>query len=191
MDQALIIKEADEAARKEIEKHGTPYLINYEVSRKKAAELAAKLSANPFVVELGAIFMDFKLGESIKEGKQPEHEKISSDAAAKFLEKYAVPQNIIFKIKNCIEAHHKKIPFSCIEAEICANADCYRFLSLQGMIGTFMLMGARKSSYEDTIKLCESKFNEKLNILSFGVCKEELEEDIGTIRKFLDLAKKK
>src|SRR3989344_1198819 len=121
-----IIEESRKYALSEIEKYGAPTLIAFEISEKKAIELARKLKADETIVRVGIVLMDVKLGQALKEGRLKEHVAMSSQASKVFLEKYNLDEKTKNKIINCIEAHHKKIKFSCIESEICGNADCYR-----------------------------------------------------------------
>jgi hypothetical protein len=73
--------------------------------------------------------MDLKLGQAFKEGRSQDHVQMSVDAVRVFLDRFDdLDTSKKEKIINCVEAHHKDVPFTCIEAEICANADCYRFL---------------------------------------------------------------
>ena len=72
--------------------------------------------------------MDIKLGEAKKEGCLKEHSKISADATKNFLQQFDINDELKNKIVNCVEAHHATIPFTSKESELCANADCYRFI---------------------------------------------------------------
>ena len=82
-----MIEEARKYAISEIEKFGTPTLINFNISERKAVELAEKLNANKEVVLIGNSLMDLKLGQAKSEDRIKEHVKMSSDAAKDFLEK--------------------------------------------------------------------------------------------------------
>ncbi len=87
------------------------------------------------------------------------------DATKIFLEKYPLTKEEQKKIINCVEAHHKGVKFNCVEAEICANADCYRFL--------------------------HPKMNEKHKILSLDICKKELEPYYQEFKKLFEKASEK
>ena len=99
---------------------------------------------------------------------------MSSEFSSKFLKNYDITKNEFDKIINCIEAHHGKKAFDCIEAEIVANADCYRFIH---PLGAFSYLGILFNRSDDTIqniKQLEFKQKEKYNMLSLEKAKEEL-----------------
>ncbi len=184
-----MIEEARKYAISEIEKFGTPTLINFNISERKAVELAEKLNANKEVVLIGNSLMDLKLGQAKSEDRIKEHVKMSSDAAKDFLEKSNLNQETKDKIINCVEAHHGTIPFNCIEAEICANADCYRFIHPKGFFAYLTFLGKTKDNFDDCLNQAEKKMDEKHNILSLDICKEELEEYYKTLKKFITESK--
>lgn len=185
-----IIQKARELALSETEKNGTPIKEHFELANSKGQEIARKLKENKDIVLLGTILMDLKLGECLKEGKLSEHVKRSSEAAKIFLNQFKIDQKVKDKIINCIEAHHKEIPFSCKEAEICANADCYRFLHPRGVFAYFKLLGTRFSEFEKVMEAAEAKMEEKKKILSLDICKKELEPYYTTFKSLFQEAKK-
>ncbi|GHV24968.1 hypothetical protein FACS1894176_02400 [Bacteroidia bacterium] len=129
----IYIKSAKEFALNEIEKYGLPTLVNFELSEQKAIELVHKLNANETIVTLGVYLMDCKLGQAFSEKRVTEHVQMSVEASEEFLKQFDLTRDDKAKILNCVAAHHGTVPYSCIEAEICANADCYRFISPKGV----------------------------------------------------------
>ena len=186
MEMKEIITKAEEYALEEIEKYGTPKKEHFVLANKKGQELAEKLGVDKDVVLLGTILMDLKIGEAIKNNKLSEHVKMSSDASKKFLEQFNLDENILEKILNCIDAHHKDKEFACKEAEICANADCYRFLTLRGVFGALVLWGRRNESVDFCLENLEKKVEEKYKILSLDICKEELKENYKLIKRLIE-----
>ncbi len=180
-----IIKKAEELALAEIEKYGTPIKPHFYFSNKKGVELAKKLGANENIVEIGTRLMDIKIGEAIIQNKLKNHVKMSSDEAKIFLSQFKINSEEFDKIINCIEGHHKDIDWECIEAEICANADCYRFLILKNWIAYMHLLGKRGLSFGESIKIAGEKLEEKWNILSLDICKKELEPHYKIIKEMI------
>ena len=168
-----ITQEAKNLALKEIEKFGIPNLVHFEISEKKVIELCEKLNADKTIALTGYYLMDLKLGESFKFNKIEDHIKMSLDGARQFFTKSNLDEETKKKIINCIEAHHGNIPFICKEAEICANADAYRFLHPKGFFATLAFIG-KDLGFEKTLNLLNQKINEKYKILSIDICKEEL-----------------
>ena len=155
---------------------GMPLKNHLDISIKKGIMLADIYKANKVIVLFGILLMDIKLGEAIKNNKITEHTKMSSDFAKEFLEKSDFSNLEKEKIINCVEAHHGKIPYTCIEAEICANADCYRFIHPVGVFTYAFSLAKRTDDYIERIKNLKYKLNEKYNILSLPKAKEELKE---------------
>ena len=180
-----LVAKARNYALAEIEKYGTPLLTHFDISEKKAIELAKKIKADETIVRVGISLMDLKLGQALKENRLQEHVRMSVEAARLFLEKFGLDKEKEDKIINCIEAHHRDIEFTCIEAEICANADCYRFIHPRGFFAYLTLLGKRCDNFDDCLNQAEMKLDEKNNILSLETCKRELGDYYVTLKKFI------
>ena len=180
-----LIKESKEYALSEIEKYGAPILVHFNLSERKAIELAKKLNADETIIKVGMALMDLKLGQALKEKRLPEHVSMSVESSKIFLKKFNLDNETENKIINCIEAHHKHVDFNCIEAEICANADCYRFIHPRGFFAYLTLLGKRYDNFDDCLIQAEMKINEKQNILSLDICKEELDKYYKTLKIFI------
>lgn len=185
-----LIAAARRMAILEIEKYGSPPLPNFEIANKQGQLLAEQFHLDKDIVMLGTLLMDLKLGECLKEGKLGEHTKRSRDAAATFLSQHDISEEKKEKILHCVEAHHATLPFTCKEAEICANADCYKFLVIDGWLKFFYTLGARDEfSYEQALNYAETKADEKWHALSLDFCKKELEPQYTRIKEFCKHAK--
>ncbi len=183
-----VIDKARTWALEEIEKNGTPAIEHFDLSNSIGQNLSEKFDADKDIVLIGTILMDVKLGECFREGKLQEHVKRSSDASKMFLKQYDIDEDTFNKIVNCIEAHHGKIAFLCREAEICANADCYRFLHPKGVFAYFKLLGKRFSEFSKVINQVNTKMEEKWTILTLQECKNELMPYYETFKKYLYIA---
>ncbi len=177
-----LIKFAYAWAQKEVDTYGTrpPFFLPFE----KGQVLAKQLNANADVVSLGALLMDIKLLEALHLKKAPEHIKMGVAASRDFLRSYGAEPKLIDAVIHCIEAHHGTIPYQSIEAEICANADCYKFLTTKNWLNFFAATNDEEPGY------AEQKFNEKVGVLSLQLCKEELAPHISAIKKIVALSKK-
>lgn len=184
-----LIDDSRSYALSEIEEFGTPHPIHFEISEKKAIELAGILNADQIIVQTGIHLMDLKLGQAMKDGDVPSHVRMSVDSARNWLANYDLDEASKNKIINCIEAHHGDIPFSCIEAEICANADCYRFIHPKGIFVYLTMLGERGLSFSECLSVAEKKMEEKYNILSLDNCKKELEDYYHTLKSYIADAK--
>jgi len=184
-----IIQEAKRLALREIEEFGIPPLIHFEISEKKVIELCEMLNADKTIALTGYYLMDLKLGEAIKLNKTKDHIKMSLSVAKPFLEKFGLDEETKKKIINCIEAHHGEVPFICKEAEICANADAYRFLHPKGFFATLIFTG-KDLGFEKTLNLLDQKIDEKYKILSIDICKKELGKYYGQFKELIKSALK-
>ena len=133
--------------------------------------------------------MDLKLGEAFKNGIQKEHVKMSSEAAKVFLSDYDLDKNEKEILINSVEAHHGSISYNSIEAEICANADCYRFVHPKGVFYYFTTLSKRYSDFDSVINQIETKLNEKINIVSIPIVKEELFDYYNTLIDYINLCR--
>jgi len=185
-----VIEKVRKVALEETAKFGTPAIEHIELSNAVGQELAKKLGADKNIVLLGTLLMDIKLGECFAEGKLQEHVERSAAFTKALLKREKVSPEIINKVINCVEAHHKKISFSCIESEICANADCYRFLHPRGLVASIKLWSQRPVDIDEMIKQIEYKVEEKKAILTLDICKAELDPYYGMIKEIFKKAKK-
>jgi hypothetical protein len=184
-----IVQKSREFAISEIEKFGAPNLIHFEITEKKAIQLAEKLNVNVEIVRVGVYLMDVKLGQAMKESKLSQHVEMSSKASKKFLEQFDIDAISKNQIINCVEAHHGTIPFNSIEAEICANADCYRFIHPKGFFLFLMILGKRGLNFSDSLNMAEMKLDEKYNILSLDFCKKELGDIYKKLKDYIQIAR--
>ena len=181
-----VIQKAMQMAVKEIEETGLPLRIHFDSANEKGQELAEKLGADKEVVLLGTMLMDVKIGQANKEGRNKEHVAMSAAYARELLAEFNLPAEKVKKVLNCIEAHHKDVPFICKEAEICANADCYRMLVPKNL---FLLIAAKITlgwSLQDALNFAYYKVEEKHNILTLEMCKKELESNYQMLRKLFE-----
>lgn len=156
------------------------------VAFEKGKSLAKYYEADEDIVLVGVYLMDYKLKEAGEIGKKQEHTAMASEFAKEFLNNYDITEEEKGKIINCIEAHHGKVPFNCIEAEICANADCYRFISPTGVFSYMCFLTTKLDNLEAILTKVMAKMNEKYQMLSLDKAKEELEESYQMFLKLIN-----
>ena len=147
----------------------------FDICYINLSKICKKYNADETLTTIGLCLMDIKLGEAIDKNMLNMHVKMSSDFAKKFLKDYDLTKEETEKIINCIEAHHKDISFSCIEAEICANLDCYRFIHPVGVLAYANILNEAKLSMKNQTIELKKKLKEKHDILSLDYVKQELE----------------
>lgn len=181
-----IINKAKELAMAEINKFGAPKMEHFVLANNEGQKIAGVLKADKDIVLLGTILMDLKIGQCLKEKRLSEHVQDSSLAAQEFLKQFDLNAEPFKKIVSCIESHHGADKYYCLEAEICANADCYRFLSPEGFFHGLIVLGNRYSNFNEALAYLEKKIEEKHNVLSLDICRQELE---GYYHNFKELIK--
>jgi|SRR3989344_9294147 len=185
-----IIEKANKLAIKEIEKYGAPSIWNFRITNRQGQILAEKYKADKNIVLLGTLLIDLKLGQALKENTIKQHIKMSTDTARKFLEKEKVSKETLEKVIHCIEAHHGNIPYQSREAEIVANADCYRFLTLRGSLMFLVdLVKKERESFDNALNYIEEKADEKWKIVSLPEVKKELKPNYKLIKELVHKAK--
>lgn len=184
-----IIEESERFALEEIEKYGWPRRVAFEIANSKGLYLARELNADSLVVQVGTRLMDVKLGQAISENRINEHVKMSAEAAKEFLKKFDIDEKTKTKILNCVEAHHGEVSFICKEAEIVANADCYRFLTPKGFLEALISYGKMGLSLDEALKRIEEKVEEKRRMVSLDICRRELDKNYLQIKDFLKKAR--
>ncbi len=185
-----IIAQADALAREEISKFGVPKLEHFVLANEKGQQLAEELKVNKEIVLLGTILMDLKIGQCLKEGRLSEHVKDSSLAAQEFLKQFNLEEEVLKKIISCIESHHGVNKYYCPEAEICANADCYRFLSAEGFFHGLLIFSGRYNDLNEALSQSEKKIEEKYGVLSLDICKKELTDNYYNFKKLIKEARR-
>lgn len=154
----------------------------FTLALRKGELLAQKLGADENVVLLGALFMDSMLSLAIKQDRVEEHIQMAEDKAKRILSRFPkVSKEEKKNILHCIREHHGAGSFYSIESEICCNADCYKFLSIEGIIYG---IHEKDMPIGNLVILYKKKVEEKWNALSLDICKKELEPQYRLIKKF-------
>ncbi len=183
-----IINELDQLAVAEIMEHAVPTLDDYNDTVNLAVELGKKLNANLDVIRLGARLLEIKLGEAIHKKKKAHYVEMSSDFTKSFLVSYPLSEEFKKKVISCIEEQNEN-KFSCIEAEICANAMRCNYLTPKKIFKRFYNLHDRGYSFAEAFLLVDEKTEEKWKRLTLDVCKNNWKNNYDKIREFIELAR--
>lgn len=167
-----LIEDAFELANRTIPTTKNHIYVTFDIGEM----LADYYKADKDIVRIGLYLMDIKLTEARKEGRKKEHDLMAVEYVREFLKDYDVTKEECDKIINCVEAHHKRVPFSSIEAEICANADCYRFIHPKGVFTYQDFLAAKLGNLDEITKKLQEKLEEKYKIISLDKVKLDLEK---------------
>lgn len=182
------VKKAKSFVLEEQKRTSMPLLQHIELSSKVGIRLAKGLGANAEIVEVGTYLMDCMIGEALRQGKLPEHIKMSAEKAQELMKDSDLSDKDKGNITHCVLEHHGVEKFYSLESEICCNADCYRFISIKGF--SYAIRYLREMPFSDLVNLLENKANEKWKAVTLKECKDELEPQYRLITKFLDELKK-
>ena len=185
--QALI-KKVKKFVYEDVKKFGVPSKFQVDYTNEKGQWLVKELGADAKIVLLGTLLMDCKLGQTYTEGRLKEHVEMSRKKAEELLSKdNKIMKEEIQNVLHCVQEHHGVKKFYSLESEICCNADCYKFASIKGVVGSIKNM--RDMPLDDLVKLFLAKANEKWNALSFEICKKDLGSQYKSIKSLLKLYK--
>lgn len=179
------MQKAHELAMNQSKAHGIPARQIIELANRKGQEIAENFGANKDIVLAGTLLMDCQLGPAMERGDVAQHTALAADRARELFDEFPeIDAETQGKVLACILEHHGAESFNCIESEICCNADCYRFLSVEGFLLSVRYL--RDMSFESLLQILRNKVAEKRQALSLPPCTEELEPEIALIQELLD-----
>ena len=184
-----LVKNSKKFALSEIKKYNPDFEDFYFIPVPIGIELAKKLNADVDIVKIGLYLMDCKVLQAQKEGIIEKHVEMSVEATKEILKDYDISEEIKNNIINCVEAHHGTKEYISIEAEICANADCYKFIHPKGVFTYASMLGRRFNDINKELEQLEYKLDEKYNVISLEIVKEELEEYYYQFKNMIKNAK--
>jgi len=179
-----IIEKTKEFGFAQTKEYKRPAAFGIDLANRKGQELTEALGSDRDIVLMGTLLMDCRLGSAISENRIKEHIQISYEAANEFLSQFPelnkeTKENILY----CVKQHHGVEKFYSLEAEICCNADCYKFISVEGIVGHIRY--APDTDLKELTKRYSLKADEKWNTLTLDMCKKELEPQYKAIKEFL------
>lgn len=185
-----LVKVSYEYNESELEKNKSEIGVLDDLALKKGVELAKKYNANETIIRIAMNFMDSKLPEASKEGVPKEHIARGLKVCQEYLEKLVdASDEDKENILACVREHHGAEKYSSIEAEICANADCYKFMSPRGIMAYASVLARRHNNLDMEWDKLESKMDEKSRIVSMEEIKEELEPTYQIFKEMLNKAR--
>ncbi len=176
-------------AREQIDQYGLPPQHFLNLSIEKGKEIAKLLQADENAVVVGLYLKDCKLGEAYSSNRAQEHVAMGVEASKIFLQPFNLNQKTIDTLLNCVAAHHGAVPYTSLEAEIVANADCYPFIHPIGVIYYIGMLGKRGLNHNEIIDGVEAKLEEKHAIMSLPYVKKQLEPHYQILKKLFQTAR--
>jgi len=177
-----IIEEARKLMQRQTKKNQAPAWTLTELAIKKGKDLARKYKVDQEIVLL-ALYLAHLVFSKVPKGKiQRTHEILSLKPAQQFLEKNHFPKDKQKIVLNAIAAHHGKVPFLSKEVEVMVNAECFKFVTVEGCLIYLHELGQRGYNYQKSVELVFYKMNQKRKLLTLSDCKKEAARNIKIIK---------
>jgi hypothetical protein len=180
-----IVKLSKELMRKQTLENKAPVWLLTEIAIKKGKELSKKHDVDERLV-LVSLYLAHTIFSPVWEGDvQKNHPKLSSNFVKKYLKEWKVNENEQEIILNAIEAHHGKVSTKSKVAEVVKNAECFKFVTVEGSLIWLHELGIRQVSFEEAVDKVIQKMNQKKNLLTLDGCIKEAEKNCNKIIKLL------
>lgn len=154
-----------------------------ELAIEKGKELAKKYNEDERLI-LTSLYLAHTIFSPIWEGDiQRNHPKLSSEFAKKYLDEWKVLDNEKEIILNSIEAHHNHVRTNTKIAEIVKNAECFKFVTIEGSLIWLHELGLRQIQYEEAKEKVIKKMQQKMDLLTLDDCIKEAEVNCKEIVK--------
>jgi HD superfamily phosphodiesterase len=181
-----IVKLSEELMREKTIENKAPAWLLTEIAIKKGIELSKKNNVDERLV-LVSLYLAHTIFSPIWQGDiQKDHPELS----AKFIKSYLDEWNVDMKeqniILNAIEAHHNKVPTKSKIAEVVKNAECFKFVTIEGSLIWLHELGVRKVPFEEAVDKVIQKMDQKKSLLTFDDCVQEAEENCNKIRELFN-----
>lgn len=180
-----LVKAAQSLAFSEVERTGMPIKQHVDLAYAVGTRLAQQLGANINIVQVGTLLMDCRIGQALKENRLGDHVQMSLDKTNELLSDSNIADEDKENIRHCVQEHHGVGKFYSLESEICANSDCYRFVSIEGF--AYAMRYLRDMPFPDLVKLLRNKVEEKWGIITIESVQTELKPQYATISNMLDV----
>ncbi|MBN2101438.1 MAG: hypothetical protein JW716_01040 [Candidatus Aenigmarchaeota archaeon] len=178
-----LVELSKELMFKSTQKNKAPSWLLTELVIKKGIELSEKYSVRKDLV-LASLYLAHTIFDQVWKGKvQKNHPKLSSDFVKIYLDEWRVDSTDKDIIINSIEAHHDKVPTKTKIAEIVKNAECFKFVTVEGCLIFLHELGLRGTSFEESVDKVIQKMEQKRSLLTLDDCKKEAENNCKEIEK--------
>ena len=149
----------------------------------KGRELAEKYHEDERLI-LTSLYLAHTVFSPIWGGEiQQKHPFLSAEFSKKYLEEWKVPEVEQKIILNSIQAHHGAVETESQIAEIVKNAECFKFVTMEGALIYLHEWGKRQVDYEEARDKVLQKMEQKKKLLTLEECIQEADKNCQQIRK--------
>ncbi|MCD4756391.1 hypothetical protein K8R20_02130 [bacterium] len=180
-----IINLSKELMHKQTQKNKAPAWLLTELAIKKGRELSKAHDVDERLV-LTSLYLAHTIFSPIWKGDiQKNHSKLSSEFVKTYLDEWNVDKDEQEIILNSIEAHHNKVSTKSKIAEVVKNAECFKFVTVEGSLIWLHELGIRQVPFEEAVDKVIQKMEQKKGLLTFDDCIKEAEENCREILALL------
>ena len=155
---------------KQTKKNKAPAWVLTEHVVRYGKKVAPRYGVDPDLV-VACLYLAHTRFSPIWEGYvQRNHERLSSQYVLPYLKKWQVAPKDISLLQNAIEAHHDHVRGTSKLAEVMKNAECMKFVTVDGVLYYFHDLGKRGWAPELSARRVLAKMNQKLGYLTLPDC---------------------
>lgn len=182
------IKKARKLAKQRIDKNKAPSWILTELAQKAGKKLAYEFDVDVNIVLLTLYLQHLVFDQTIGGYNQKNHPDLSVKYVCEnnLLEKWNIPledRNIILE---AIRAHHRKEVSPNLIVEVIKNAECEKFITVEGALVWLHELGVRGVCYEKAKQIVFYKMNQKKELLTLEKCIKRGNESCKRIEEMFE-----
>ncbi len=172
---ANIIELSRELMHKQTLINKAPSWLLTELAINKGKELCKVFNVDERLV-LTSLFLAHTVFSPVWNGEvQKKHPELSAEFVKRYLDDWFVNKEEQAIIINSIEAHHGKVPVNSQIAEIVKNAECFKFVTIEGSLIWLHELGLRQVPFDEAVDKVIKKMEQKKSLLTLDGCITEAE----------------
>lgn len=181
-----IVEEARQLMYKQTQINKAPSWRLTELAIEKGKELATKYNEDERLI-LTSLYLAHTVFSPIWAGEiQKNHPKLSAEFSKEYLDKWGVAEEEQRIILNAIQAHHNNVETETKIAELVKNAECFKFVTIEGSLIWLHELGLRQVDYDEAKCKVIKKMEQKRKLLTLDDCIKEAEENCKQIKKLFN-----
>jgi hypothetical protein len=180
---ADIVELSRELMRKQTQVNKAPAWGLTELAVQKGKELAKEYGQDERLVLASLYLAHTIFSPGWEDEIQKDHPKLSAEFVKKYLKEWGVLEEDQAIIINSIEAHHDHVNKETKIAEIVKNAECSKFVTVEGSLIWLHELGMRQVEYAQAKERVIKKMEQKRGLLTLPDCIKEAEVNCEKIMK--------
>jgi len=185
-----IVKLSKALMQKQTRKNKSPAWLLTEIAVKKGKELVKKHKVDEKLVLASLYLAHTVFSPEWQDNTQKNHPELSSNFAKPYLKKWKVSAFNQGMILNSIEAHHNKVLCRTKTAEVVKNAECFKFVTMEGALIYLHELGLRGIAFHEAVERVIKKMEQKKSLITLKDCKKEAEKNCKDILKVFNSLEK-